>query len=395
MQLGKRYFSFLIYNEKGLIMKIINKALGTKATAVLIICLCILTVYSKLIFCEVLFDQKQFLSYVISICLSILILYIIYVITNIVEYVLLRTMKIIDIRYFVIYPFIFDETIRFNPVKLLYNQECIRDVFPQNIVFYYTYQSINSIRNLFLKVRRIREISLLVSLMVVATIIKYIFNENVLLEVVILYLLLYLFSFCYFGINWKGNRKVLIENNFKKYIFSGRYNRQISSKEYANYLYYLMGNNRLESNSEVALLKNIENYLYSIIYEKRVMIPVKMLKELMFIIENSKNESETLFFIKLLQTKKLIGLIGKELDDKGYLLYGLELMIEEIQKLENENIYGMADKAIERLMEYYNFLGGRKKHINWKEHFSLDINNLFSSEIEVESRIKEIINHSE
>lgn len=369
-------------------MKTINKALGIKVTSVLIICLCILTVYAKLIFCEVLFNQNQFLSYITTICFSILILYIIYVITNIIEYILLRTMKIIDIKYFVIYPFIFDETIRFNPIKLLYNQECIRDVFPQNIIFYYTHRSMDSIKKSFLKVRQIREISLLVSLIIIATIIRYICNINVLLEVVILYLLLYVFSFCYFGMNWKGNRKILMENNFKEYIFSCGYCKQIASNEYANYLYYLV-----ESNSEVVLLKTIENYLYSVIYEEKVILPVNILKELIAIIENNKNEKETLFFIKLLHTKKLIGLIGKQFDDKGYLSYGIELMVEEIMKLEKENMYGVADKAIERLLEYQCFLIGEKKRMNWKEHFSLDINNLFSSVIEVENKIKGIIDH--
>lgn len=369
-----------------------NKIWGTKVISVLIICLCILTVFNKLTFYVVGFEKNQFISYVLTLCLVVVILYIIYVITNIIEYVILRIMKIIDIKYFVIYPFVFDKSIRFNPIKLIYNQECIRDVFVQNILFYYTHQTLDWIKKLFLKIKRIKEISLLTSLMIVAIFIWKVYGANVIVEVAILYTLMLLFSYCYFGNDWKGNRRVLMEDNFIEYILSGRYCKQIPSIEYTNFLYHLIDKNKSENDSIEVLLKVFENCLYSTICDDQITIPIKTIKEVITIIDSNQNKIDTLSIIKLLQIKKLIGLIGKRLNNQEYLEYGIELIKDNIFELSNGNIYGVANKAIDRLIEYQCFLNGEKKGINSKEHFTLGINNLFLSQIEVEDKIKEMLN---
>ena len=372
-------------------MVAINKGLGTKVFSVLIICLAILTVFIKLNTYKLMFTDNQFLSDMIMICCSILILYIVYVITNIIEYLILTTLKVIEIRYFVIYPFIFDKTIRFHPIKLLYNQECIRDVFVQNILFYYPEQTLDWIKKIFLKIKRIKELSLLISLIIAAILIRHLFNVNILLEIMIIYILLFLFSYCYFGMDWKGNRRVLLENDFKRYIFSGRYCSQISNVEYGNYLHHLIENSELENYSAEVFLKVLENYLYSVIYENQVAVSIKEIKKVLSLINNNQ-KSETLFYIKLLQTKKLIGLIGKQLNNSDYLAYGIELITDNIFELSDENMYGVADKALERLRDYRSFLIEDEMKINIKDHFALDINNLFSSQIEVENKIKQMIN---
>lgn len=363
--------------------------LNNKWVAAIIIFLCIGIFYIKLLSYNILKDESEIIQYIVNLFGAILLLYSTYVFTNILEYIILKITKLVNIRFFVIYPFVFDKTISFCPIKLLYNEECVRDVFPQNLLFEYaSNQSILKIKEKFKTIRLIREGLLLISLLLLTIILKYLFGWNFILEISFVYILLLLLSFTTTGFNWMGNRRIIINNKFEEYFLSIKYCDAITNDKYSNYLssYYK------DINTEV-LLKILENYLLSALQEEVCFLPIDEVKAIINIIELS-DVYEALYGIKKMQAKKLIGLVGMQTKNEEYRSYGIELILNDINDLSNYNISSINNKAIKNLIEYKSFLQKDIDTIEPSKHLALGMNNLFSFQNEIEVKIKKILKNS-
>jgi|GEM_PF-5110304 len=354
----------------------------------ILICACIIIMYSALMKYNFLNNDKTF-AYFTNFLLAVFLLYLVYVLTNFLEYIALRLLKLIVIKSFVIYPFVFDRTITFQPIRLLFNQECIRDVFPRNILYDYANGgSLEEIKLKFKKIRYIREGALLVTLLIFTIAITYLLGENINFYVILIYILLFLASFCKANDNWVGNRYVLLENKFEEYVLSSKYCEVILIDNYSKYLQKFNVDEKINDDNRGALLRILENYLYACIYEKKVTLDKWTIRKILYCIGEENNKENTLYTLKMSQVKKLIGLVGKKNDNEEYCDYGVDLMSEEIAKINQNNAYGIGNMGIKHLREYQDFLLGKKETVNYKGYFVSGIESVFSSSITVDNEIR-------
>lgn len=292
---------------------------------------------------------------------TVLSLYIIYLVTNIIEYTVANRLKIVKVRRLVIYPFVYERRVTFKPVKLLYNRECIQDVMPQNIVYEYNMKNPCDMYNKYKRIRFIRELSMFVGYLIASIIVIVNGNVDAWIAYALSFVSSYLISYMQVGTVWKGNKRIIKNNNIKRDILAGNYNHCIHVNEYCKYLNDVM----IENENIFDLIFIVENYLYTAILYDDLVLSVKRLGEIVKFLQGNKK----LYSKEYDRLIVLIGLAGKMNTNADYVNLAISFLGNDINS------------------DYYDFLLGKLGRIDIKNFITINKHDIFISKRLIEMRI--------
>lgn len=299
--------------------------------------------------------------FIVSLICTILSLYIIYVLTSLIEYTIVDKLKIVRVRRLVIYPFIYERKVSFRPIKLFYNRELIQDVIPQNIVYEYNSSNLSKMYSKFKAIRFIREVSMLVAYLLVSIIVVYRSDINTLFVYILSYLGCYVFSYMQVGLIYKGNKRIVLNNNIKRDILAGNFNHCINVNEYWKYFNEML----LEYENRYDLLMIVENYIYAAIFYDDIVVTAKRLEEIILFLQANKQY----YYTKLNKVLVLIGLAGNMNNNQDYINLAIRLLGDDINN------------------DYHDFLIGKRRMVDIKSIIEMGKQDIFTSKRLVEMRI--------
>ncbi|MFV0479349.1 MAG: hypothetical protein ACK5LZ_02100 [Anaerorhabdus sp.] len=337
----------------------------------------LLLVFINFISVGILFQKNPIINFLISLIL----LYIIYVLSFFLELLLIKIFNITKIKYLVLYPFSYDGRISFKPIILLKNQEMYRDTFWLNLASHRNMTD-TEIRDKFKQIYYLRIVAIFLSLLLVAILIFLFFVPNYLIfiNMFILFVLAVAFTFT----NTKtycGNGYILLyKSNLREYFILEKGFKDCDKIDFENYLI----NSLHRSDNTYTRLLVLENYLYYCFnydYNIDLGIAINVIEE------NNIYPTFNLFNdVIIMSIIKLIGIYGLRYGDTKCVKYSRNILVDyglyllEIGFKEDGSVAKKNDSFI-------NYLNGDLLQIDVSKHLIHGIKNIFSYIDTIEHKI--------
>lgn len=336
-----------------------------------------LLVFINFIIVGILFQENPMINFTIS----LIILYIIYVLSFLLELLLIKICNITKIKYLVVYPFTYDGRISFKPIILLKNQEMYRDTFWLNLASYRNMTD-TEIRDKFKQIYYLRIVAIFLSLLLVAIVIFLFFVPNYLIfiNVFILFILAVAFTFT----NTKtycGNGYILLyKNNLREYFILEKGFKDCDKIDFENYLI----NSLDRSDNTYTRLLVLENYLYYCFnydYNIDSAIAINVIEEYStYSTFNIFNDVTTMSIIKL------IGIYGLRYGDIKCVKYSRNRLVDYGLYL-SEIGFKEDGPVVKKNDDFIDYLNGNLTQIELSNHLIYGIKNIFSYIDKIEERI--------
>lgn len=346
-------------------------------------------IYFKLLNIKILSGGLSLISIGVCLALSVALVYIVYIITSLIELPLLRIFRLIKIKYLIIYPFAYNGKHSFMPIKLLCHQDSIRDSFPINLVIdLQNGETEKQLKSRFKKIIYVREISLLISFFIMFLTIFCFLKINFFIEFIISFIAIILMSCTSDEYWWTGTRYIVKNEEILKNLFSSPNLKEINSEKYGRYLEELYEN---KTSLNITCIDILENYLFASFYEGENYLTAEALEEICHIILHKDvklNMKSLRYERQRISLQNMIGLISMKSNNKNYYDVFIRLTNKTLDKLNASNYFNVNTEAIERINEFIDFVSGKTRHIDFKEHFLLNIKDFFSYRSTIEKEIK-------
>lgn len=343
-------------------------------------------IYFKLISENLFFAELSFLNIYIYVLITIVILYLVHLITFLFELVLVKLFCNIKIKYLVIYPFTYDGKIYFKPIKLLITQEYFRDSFPINLALQKSFSD-NELRSNFKKILHCREVSTFLAFGIVFFIMKYCFQVNLFIELVISFICTLTVTFLSDGHSWNGTRHILKNNGIKKYLYTLPKIDEISESQYANFLADTQKMKEKKTVFDIEYIDILENYLVACFYESKLTLDLDILQEFcsdLLLLNGKINLVNMKYDPYRLSVIKLIGLVGKKIKNEELIILSKNLLNKINIIVSQYYYYGKFEESIK---EYIAFINGEILTIQVSRNFVLNQKNIFQHRSLIEQSI--------
>lgn len=255
-------------------------------------------IYFNMIYLSIFIPQltKNF-NIIISILLPFILLYFIYIFSNLLHLLLVKVFINIPIYYWVLYPITKHRFIKIQPIRLLYYPESYIDIMFINIIL-----ENKDVEKTLLKSRIFKEISLTFSIILFLFLYSIYVVNIPLISYVIVLVFSILISFTGKGTIFSGNRAMLLHKNHLEITLSKHYITEIPIQIYENYL-----KQNMDCSNFILYFSVFENYINKIVYED---IDLDFIKVMMIKFYELKYRLGISVFIRLVYINYRIGLIG-------------------------------------------------------------------------------------
>lgn len=245
-----------------------NKIFKNKGSLLIIIFLMLGTMYLYVLNLRPELMTKGVL-WIISFILMLLFYYLIFLISSFLQVILIKCCRLFPIKVFTLYPFTYDGTWRFHPIKLIYNIEGFSNSLILNLGTYFENKDL-----LMTKMKQLlmlRKLSVLITYGAIFLVLSR-FDIKTFLVILIAAISTILLSYFQYGTFWYGADYLYGEGpeSLSEYILASKTIMILSSEQYAKSLIEEHEDQYLE-----CLI--LENYLYRIILDKKTQCSVKII----------------------------------------------------------------------------------------------------------------------
>ncbi len=319
-------------------------------------------------------------------------LYLMYLVGSAGEFILIRIMKVVQVKYFLLYPFCYDGKWSFKPLKMFTNYECLNDGCIFNLIDDIKNNTLEAeMYGKYQKIIRARTLCFLVSGGLVFFSLSCYLSASFLYDYLFIFTGYVLLSYCSYGASWKGSRYILSKNLLKIYIYSLPNLREFTSEDYGEYLIGMMKKNALCDYECVDIL---ENYLYACVMEDAVYLNDETMKKIYTEVFQDRA------FMKFHSVKsnaqknhqmKMMGILSKYIESNPYADIFEEEMYKYFIELTQVNFFY---DLREKLKAFKRFVEGEDVVINYKRQLVVGVRDYMSYRAKIERKLIWWINSS-
>ena len=294
--------------------------------------------------------------------------YCVYIFSFILQYVLLSLLCQLPSKYLILYPFTYDGTFSFVPLKLLYHGDLI------NSNFYLTL--VNDLggkfKEKFYKIYLIKNLTTLLAIIIVSLLVYQKIDLIVVGFIFCIFILLISVSFSKFN-NYSGASYLIVYNEIDKYYYMSKVIQSITTKQYQNYL-----KDNYQTLTNLELMEISENYLFRVVYDNEH-IDLNLMSKIIDYYSFKYQLSADLKFNNVIKLIGRIGIINNNIKEVNF-------SIKNILMLNNKFTGLNLKRSIEFNNEYIAYLKGNET-LNLSHHLLVDVKTIFVSISKIEAKI--------
>lgn len=360
----------------------------SKNTIVLLIILIIMPVYISLLSFDPFGFNGNPIDIIVYLLCALFIIYFIYLLTTILEYIMLKMTKIVEVNFVVIFPFTYDGNFRFTPIKSLSSQVNLQASAVINLV--------NDIKKDVSDEIIIKKLKKLLFLRITVIVFAYFMMFLFIGYTFHTLILIPFFISCFFEIiilftsdnkYWRGIGSLLINGDIEQYLYTLPNIKGFTADDYAGYLDRTI--DHMKENNQDKYIRMLENTIFASIYEEKQPWHIEQLKWYCDTILATSYEikwSAIAQESKKISLKKCLGLLGLLTKDDEIKQLSIDFLRRHISLIQHDSVY-----AANHEQRFLDFLTGAEVAIKPTKHLSIGIIDFFAHRSRVEQKIKELV----
>lgn len=271
-----------------------------------------------------------------------------YVLKSILELIIIKVLNIVEIKYFVIYPFSYDGVIHFNPIVLLYNNEGLQDNVYLNIPYTLSDEEAYT---LYKQLLYTAKSSLCISAFIIGIIMQFYTDYWIIIILGVCSILWVAFSFFKTTAFFYGPDYIIRKYGLKGFLLQGNGYREYVLSFYEEYF------DSSPIIDDELLLKILENYIYLVIQNDIVLTKdqVNRVMEVLEVLEHHYYEVSfaPVYHILFHNLLKIFVLYFHHYGDNESINKINNFLVKYRDKLVVENEIGFLNPAIGLMNEYF------------------------------------------
>ena len=321
----------------------------------------------------------------IYLIVALLIVYFIYILTAVVELIIMKITRLVELEYIIIFPFAFDGSWRFVPIKLIASQLYLRGSMVINLANDFKKgANENKLKGKLKTIFNQRLISTAIVYLVIMFVFSLQFNLFIIPTLLISGLAEIILAYTTDHRQIYGTGYLLKNGNIDRYLYTLPNLKTFTAENYADYLDKTAGvSSRLEDYKDVQIF---ENEIYACIYEQKQPMNIDRLKfycELILLTTYTATFSTFTHEYRKNGLRKSIGLYALSMNEPH--------ILQLIKGILEQDIAAVSGTVSARHTEsFLYYLMGEKVTIKPIQHFVLGLDDYFSHRNQIEQRIIEI-----